>query len=165
MQKDASMQAHRRTGCRAERRPAREGRSADAPVHPLGALARLSLCAAAVAALGAPPARALDDRDICVLAEQLAQAAERDVGIWIDRLTRNAGMVVSCKQMTIEYRRFSYAPATAMTAAWKARKGADWNATHCASAVWKDAILRGWKVMLSETSADGGQASFTARCE
>ena len=56
-------------------------------------------------------------------------------------------------------------PKAFMTAAWNARKGADWNATHCASAVWKDAILHGWKVMLSETSADGGQASFTARCE
>jgi hypothetical protein len=119
----------------------------------------------AIAASAAAPARALDDRDICVLAEQLAQAAESDVGIWIDRLTRNAGMVVSCKQMTIEYRRFSYAPSTAMTADWKARKGADWNATHCASAVWKDAISRGWKVVLSETSVDGGQALFIARCE
>jgi hypothetical protein len=158
------MQAHCRAGCRAGRARG-QGESGASAIHPLGALARLSLLITAVAASGAAPAQAFDDRDICVLAEQLAQAAERDVGIWIDRLTRNAGMVVSCKQMTIEYRRFSYAPSTAMTAAWKARKGADWNATHCASAVWKDAILHGWKVMLSETSADGGQASFTARCE
>ncbi len=166
MQKDASMLAHRRVGCRGGCRPtARNQGGDDGAVHPLGALARLLPFIAAVAAFGTAPALALDDQDVCVLAQQLAQAAESDVGIWIDRQTRNAGMVVSCKQMTIEYRRFSYAPSTAMTADWKAHKGADWNATHCASAVWKDAISRGWKVVLSETSADGGQASFTARCE
>jgi len=123
------------------------------------------LVGAFAAASAGAPATALDDRDICVLAEQLALAAERDVGIWIDRQTRNAGMVVSCQKMTVEYRRFSYASSASMTAAWKTRKGADWNATHCGSGVWRDAISRGWKIILNETSADGGQASFMARCE
>jgi hypothetical protein len=117
------------------------------------------------AVAGVCPASAFDDQDVCVLAEQLALAAERDVGVWIDRLTRNAGMAVSCQQMTVEYRRFSYAPSASMTADRKARKSADWNATHCGSAVWKEAISRGWKIILNETSADGGHASFTARCE
>lgn len=122
------------------------------------------LLGVALGALCVAPALALDDRDICVLAEQLATAAEKDIGIWIDRATRNAGMRVACAARTIEYRRFTYTPSAAMTDAWKARKAADWNATHCDSAVWRDAILRGWRIVLSETAADGGQVAFTARC-
>jgi hypothetical protein len=110
------------------------------------------------------PAWALDDRDFCVLAQQLAIAVEKDVGVWIDRATRNAGMDVSCEQKTIEYRRFTYAPSASMNDAWKARKGEDWNATHCHSAIWKEAIAGGWKIILIQAAADGGRVSFTARC-
>ena len=35
--------------------------------------------------LGVAPALALDDKDFCVSAQQLAIAAEKDVGVWIDR--------------------------------------------------------------------------------
>jgi hypothetical protein len=133
-----------------------------------GAIAAAVLCALLCAGLRAgpaiAPAFALDDRDICVLAQQLAVAAEKDVGIWIDRATRNAGMFVSCDARTIEYNRFTYASSASMTDAWKARKNADWNTTHCDSAIWRDAIGRGWKIILSETAADGGRVSFTARC-
>ena len=113
---------------------------------------------------GVTPALALDDGDYCVLAQQLAIAAEKDIGIWIDRTTRNAGMVVSCDRRIIEYRRFTYSPSASMSDAWKARKGADWNRTHCDSAIWRDAIGRGWKIVLSETAADGASVTFTARC-
>jgi hypothetical protein len=110
------------------------------------------------------PVLALEDRDICVLAQQLAAAAEKDVGNWIDRVTRHAGMLVSCATRTVEYRRFTYTPSAGMTEAWKARKADDWNATHCGSPIWRDAILGGWRIILSETAADGGQVAFTARC-
>jgi hypothetical protein len=128
-----------------------------------GALA-CALLRGALLTTGVAPALALDDGDYCVLAQQLAIATEKDIGIWIDRTTRNAGMVVSCNRRIIEYRRFSYTSAASMTDAWKARKGAEWNRTHCASAVWKDAIGRGWKITLSETAADGTSIAFTAQC-
>jgi hypothetical protein len=115
--------------------------------------------------LNAPhPALALDDRDFCVLAQQLAIAAEKDVGIWIDRVTRSAGMAVFCDRKTVEFTRFTYAPSSSMNDAWKASKTADWNATHCSSPVWGEAIRGGWKVVLSQTSADGGQVRITAQC-
>jgi len=114
--------------------------------------------------IGTTPASGLDDGDYCVLAQQLALAAEKDIGIWIDRSTRNAGMQVSCDRRIIEYRRFTYSPSASMTDAWKARKGADWNRMHCDSAVWKDAIGRGWRIILSETAADGASVTFTANC-
>src|SRR6516162_2994623 len=95
-------------GERGLRSPLANGRRASWPPRPwsgagegrvdAGAARGLLHTALSRARAGAP-ATALDDRDICVLAEQLALAAERDVGIWIDRQTRNAGMVVSCQQM------------------------------------------------------------------
>ena len=114
--------------------------------------------------LGVAPALALDDKDFCVSAQQLAIAAEKDVGVWIDRLTRNAGMVVACDRKTIQFTRFTYAPSASMNDAWKASKGADWNAVHCNSRIWNEAIANGWKIVLSQTAADGGQVTITAQC-
>lgn len=132
-----------------------------------GAMAGCLLRAVVRAALllaAASPALAASDSEVCVVAQQLAAAAEKDVGVWIDRVTRNGGMVVACDRRTVEYRRFSYAPSSAMTDAWKAGKAADWSATHCSSVVWKEAIAAGWKVVLSQTAADGGHVTFTAQC-
>jgi hypothetical protein len=118
----------------------------------------------AALAIGVSPAWALDDREFCVSAQQLALAAEKDVGVWIDRQTRNAGMVVACDKKTVQFTRFTYAPSASMNEAWKERKAADWNAVHCNSAIWKGAIANGWKIVLSQTAADGGQATITAQC-
>ena len=110
------------------------------------------------------PALALDDKEFCVSAQQLAIAAEKDVGVWIDRVTRNAGMVVSCDRKTVQFTRFTYAPSASMNDAWKASKAADWNAVHCNSRIWNEAIANGWKIVLSQTAADGGQVTITAQC-
>ncbi len=112
----------------------------------------------------AAPAFAFEDREFCVVARQLAMAAEKDIGVWIDRVTRKAGMAVSCDKKTVEFIRFTYAPSAAMDQAWKERKAADWNAIHCGSAVWNEAIRNGWKIVLSQTSADGGKALIAAEC-
>jgi hypothetical protein len=112
----------------------------------------------------AAPALAFDDREFCVVAQQFAIAAEKDVGVWLDRVTRNAGMAVACEKKTVEFTRFTYAPSAAMDQAWKERKGEDWNAVHCGSAVWNEAIRNGWKIVLSQTSADGGRVLIAAQC-
>ncbi len=114
--------------------------------------------------IGVAPALALDDKEFCVSAQQLAIAAEKDVGVWIDRVTRNAGMVVSCDRKTVQFTRFTYAPSASMNEAWKASKAADWNATHCSSPIWGEAVRGGWKIVLSQTAADGGQVTITAQC-
>jgi len=114
--------------------------------------------------LAMAPALALDDKEFCVSAQQLAIAAEKDVGVWIDRVTRNAGMVVSCDRKTVQFTRFTYAPSASMNDAWKASKAADWNATHCSSPIWGEAVRGGWKIVLSQTAADGGQVTITAQC-
>jgi hypothetical protein len=110
------------------------------------------------------PAFAFDDDDFCVAAKQLAIAADKDIGVWVDRVTRSAGMVVSCDKKTIEFRRFTYTPTTAMDSTWKERKAAEWNGTHCASMLWKQAVRNEWKVVLSVTAFDGGNVSLNARC-
>jgi len=98
------------------------------------------------------------------MAQQLAVAAERDIGVWIDRATRNAGMKVFCDKRTVEFTRFTYAPSASMTDAWKERKAAEWSATQCSSQIWSESIRGGWKIVLSQTAADGGHVSFTAQC-
>ena len=111
------------------------------------------------------PAIAFDDSDFCVAARQLAVAADGDIGVWVDRVTRSAGMVVSCDRKVVEFRRFTYTPTIAMDGAWKERKAAEWNGTHCASRLWAQAIRNEWKVALSLTAADGGQVSLNAQCK
>jgi hypothetical protein len=56
------------------------------------------------------PAGALDDRDFCSAAKQFAIAAEQDVGLWLDRVTRNGGMEVWCDRKMVVFKRFTYAP-------------------------------------------------------
>jgi len=110
------------------------------------------------------PALAFDDREFCVAAEQFALAQTKDIGLWIDRTTRNAGMVVSCDMKVGECKRFIYAPSTSMTESWKERKAAEWNATRCNNPIWNDAIRNGWKVALTVTAVDGSHVSLTAQC-
>lgn len=138
--------------------------AAGCKAHPRAGWPTLLVAGMIGVAVGAPCASAQDDRELCVSAQQLALAAEKDVGVWIDRQTRNAGMVVSCDSKTVQFTRFTYAPSAAMNEAWKERKAADWNAVHCNSPIWKDAIANGWKIVLSQTAADGGQATITAQC-
>jgi hypothetical protein len=73
-------------------------------------------------------------------------------------------MVVSCDRKTVQFTRFTYAPSASMNDAWKASKAADWNAVHCNSRIWSEAIANGWKIVLSQTAADGGQVRITAEC-
>lgn len=123
--------------------------------------------AAALAVVLAPPApaTAFDDGDFCAAAKQLAIAADGDIGVWVDRMTRSAGVVVSCDRKLVEFRRFTYTPTRAMDGAWKERKAAEWNGTQCASRLWGEAIRNEWKVALSVTAADGGHVSLDARCK
>ena len=134
-----------------------------ARVRPIS-VAAVGLGVASYLLLGMAPALALDDKEFCVSAQQLAIAAEKDVGVWIDRVTRNAGMVVTCDRKTVQFTRFTYAPSASMNDAWKASKAADWNATHCSSPIWGEAVRGGWKIVLSQTAADGGQVTITAQC-
>lgn len=116
-------------------------------------------------ALGlADSAAAFDDQDFCTVARQMASASERDIGTWIDRTTRNAGMQVACEAKAVEFLRFTYDTASTMDAAWKARAGEGWNGWVCASALWREAVLNGWTVTLSIWSAERQNLSFAAKC-
>lgn len=113
----------------------------------------------------AAPATAFEDEDFCTTAKQLAAAAEGDVGVWLDRRTRNAGIRVACDRKLVEFLRFTYSPSSAMDGAWKAAKAAEWNGMQCASPLWADAIGNDWKVALSVTAADGGNVVLHAKCK
>ena len=110
------------------------------------------------------PALAFDDTQFCVAAKQVAIAADKDVGIWIDRNTRNAGMAVNCNRKVVEFTRFAYIASASMSDHWKTLKALDWNATQCKSVLWREAIDNGWTVILHVATADGGRATFKARC-
>lgn len=122
--------------------------------------------AALIAILSATtaPALAFDDRQFCVAVQQIAIAAEKDIGIWIDRTTRNAGISVACDTKVVQFTRFSYSAEASMTAHWKSSRSAEWNTTQCKSALWREAIGNGWTVVLVVATADGGRASFKAQC-
>jgi hypothetical protein len=129
---------------------------------------RCVLAAAALVVLSLvpqTPAVAFDDGDFCVAAKQLAVAADGDIGVWVDRKTRSAGMVVSCDRKTVVFRRFTYTPTAAMDGAWKERKSAEWNGTHCSSRLWAQAMRNEWKIVLSVTAFDGGNVSLNAQCK
>ena len=126
---------------------------------------QLLFVTAAVSSMVPSPARAFDDADFCAAVKQFAIAAEKDVGLWVDRVTRNGGMSFSCERKLVEFKRFTYAPSASMNGAWKERKAAEWSASECGSQVWGDAIRNRWKIVLSVTSADGGQVRFTAQCD
>ena len=49
------------------------------------------------------PALPFEDLQFCVAAQQLAVAADKDIGIWVDRVTRNAGMSVACDRKLVEF--------------------------------------------------------------
>ena len=110
------------------------------------------------------PAIAFDDREFCVAAQQFALAANQDISFWIDRATRNAGMVVSCDTKRVEFKRFTYASSASMSESWKDRKAAEWNADHCNSPIWAEAIRNGWKIALTVMAADGGYVELDAQC-
>ena len=118
----------------------------------------------AVSSTASAPALAFDDRAFCVAAEQLALAATKDIGLWIDRLTRNAGMVVSCGARVVEFNR-TYAPSVSRSADWKERKAEEWSVAHCTNPIWSDAIQNGWKINLTLSAADGSSVSLSARCK
>lgn len=122
-------------------------------------------CVAQAALAWAAPAHAFDDHDFCVAIRQVAVAADADVGVWIDRQTRNAGMIVACDTKKIEFRRFTYAPSSSMNQAWKQEKSAEWNRAHCGSSLWTQAIRNAWTVTLSLTAADGGHVALNAECK
>lgn len=118
----------------------------------------------AVLSLPPAPAAAFDDKEFCVLVQQLAIAVEKDIGVWIDRVTRAAGMAVSCDSKVVEFKRFTYTPSAAMDAAWRQRKTAEWNATHCSRPLWLEAVRGDWKIIMSLWAADGGHVSLQAQC-
>lgn len=108
---------------------------------------------------------AFSDQDFCSAARQFAAAIERDVGIWVDRTTRNAGVGVFCERKSVEFWHFTYISSASMDEAWQRRKAGDWNTKQCASLTWGDAIRNGWRIDLVITSADGRRVAFAARCE
>ena len=120
--------------------------------------------ATAAASMVFSAAAAFDDKEFCVVAQQLTVAAQRDVGIWVDRGTRNAGMAVACESKVVEYLRFTYMASASMNTPWKERMAAGWNSSQCSSPLWLEALRNDWKVTLSIWSADGGHISIDAKC-
>ncbi len=128
-------------------------------------LSRMLLTTAAMAMALAMPVAAFSDTEFCAVANQMAVAAEQDVGIWIDRKTRSAGITVDCAKKVIQFKRFTYLPGAELNDGWKQRTAASWNSQHCLSTLWREAVKNSWKMVLGVWSADGGHASMVAECE
>src|SRR5262245_25702752 len=120
--------------------------------------------AVVVVLAAARSAFAFDDRDFCVAVSQLALAADKDIGLWIDRVTRNGGIALSCDRKLVEFKRFTYASSALLNEAWRERTSTQWSASHCGSPIWGDAIRNGWNVVLVVSSADGARIALNAQC-
>lgn len=120
--------------------------------------------AAATSLMTSAPALAFDDRAFCVAAQQFVLAANQDIGLWIDRATRNAGMVVSCDTKRVEFKRFTTASSASMSGSWKDRKAGEWSADYCNNPIWTEAIRNGWKIALLLMAIDGGHLELNAKC-
>ena len=107
---------------------------------------------------------AFDEKAFCAAAQQLAFAANQDIGLGLDRTTRNGGMTVSCDARVVEFNRFTYAPSGSMNESWKRPEAQAFNATHCNNPIWQDAIANGWRIALTVTAADGARLTIDARC-
>jgi hypothetical protein len=119
---------------------------------------------AATSLMTSAPAIAFDDSAFCVAAQQFALAANQDIGLWIDRTTRSGGMVVSCDTKRVEFKRFTSVSSVSISGSWKDRKAEEWNASHCNSPIWAEAIRNGWQIALRLMATDGGQLELNARC-
>src|SRR2546423_266386 len=84
------------------------------------------------------PAVAFDDKEFCAAVQQFAFAATQDVGLWLDRTTRNGGMAVFCDERMVEFRRFTYVPSDLMNESWRQREAEGFNSARCNNSIWKD---------------------------
>jgi hypothetical protein len=110
------------------------------------------------------PALSFDDGEFCVAAQQLALAANNDVDLWLDRVTRNDGVSVSCEKRLVEFKRSVRGTGTSLDQSWRERKGGEWNDTHCHNRIWSEAILNGWNIAASFTASDGARVTIRAHC-
>jgi hypothetical protein len=119
---------------------------------------------AVVACLGcAGAAWAADAEQICQAAKLHANAANADVGVWLDRQTRHDGVDVVCNIRTVQFRRFFNVRTPAKD--WHAQKSAEWSSANCAHQVWRTAIDDGWMIVAAFTTAAGEHADVIATCK
>ena len=119
---------------------------------------------AAASSMATAPALAYDDREFYVAVQEFARAANKDIGLWIDRTTRNDGVTASCNTRIVEFKRFINVRLASVDRSWHEGKAEEWNKRHCGNPIWTEAIRSGWKIELSITATDGRHVSLRARC-
>jgi hypothetical protein len=117
----------------------------------------------AAALLLGDPALAVNSEQTCQAATLMARAVNADIGVWLDRQTRNDGVDVICPIRTVRFKRFLN--LRTLEADWRQRRQEDWSRANCADRVWRPAIDEGWIIMASFTTASGERADLIAVCK
>jgi hypothetical protein len=125
-------------------------------MRPSSLAAPVAAAAVAAAALTASgPSLAFDDQQFCVAAKELVRAIAGDVGTWTDRFTRNDGVEVGCDLKTVHFKRYSKAPASSLSEAWKEQQAEAWESAYCTRSIWREAVENGWVVSATVTTVTG----------
>jgi hypothetical protein len=108
-------------------------------------------------------ARAFDNSQFCQATTQMAQAAARDVGTWLDRSTRNDGFEIICSRKLVHFKRHFSAPASALRGDWKDKKAEEWQRSTCAQPPWRDAVEGGWLISATVTTVTAERVWFACQ--
>ncbi len=100
----------------------------------------------AVALIVSTDASAFSDEDFCRAMQERARAENPRKPAWVDRETRDDGVVVLCVQKTIEHRRFFNINPDAIGRDWEQRLAAQWNFKQCREPMLA-AIRNGWQII------------------
>ena len=136
------------------------------PVRISGGPMRASTFTLAISlALVSQPALPFDQDEFCDSVTEVAQRMNARRGRWLDRSTRQDGVMVECEAKTLEAKRFVNANPDDMREGWENRKQRQWNAAYCKHVSWREAIDNGWSIISTLTFRNGEQAVFVAECE
>jgi hypothetical protein len=112
---------------------------------------------------GSTETYAFDDTQFCHAVTQIARAASRDVGIWLDRTTRNDGIEVFCNRKLVHLKRYSSTPTSTVRETWTERKTDEWRGTYCTNPMWREAVDNGWLISATVTTAGGQRVWFACQ--
>jgi hypothetical protein len=115
--------------------------------------------------LAAPgPASSHDDGDkaFCLMLTHRAVRANAEAGRWLDRVTRDDGVVIECDDQTIEFRRFISVEPRVLGEDWEERKEREWKIDQCRNPQSRAAMQKGWTIRAAYTTATGEKVSISA---
>lgn len=109
-------------------------------------------------------AYALDEAAFCKEMESTAKTINAEKGKQIDKVTKNDGMDVSCKDKRVISKQAVQTPKTELKDDAAQQMQKQWNGNFCGSPHFSDAIKNGWTMVMRMTFKGGQTHEITAQC-